>query len=120
MNRNVFGFTALLLFLLCAGVAWGHGPDYTPEETQWMERQHAVDGTKCCDRHDTVVGPDVEWRIHNGQYQVLIDGSWHPVPAELVIRRTSDNPWPNQAIVTYSVYPGGRVRIWCLWPGVVM
>jgi len=118
MDRNLFGAFWLAIFILLAGYAWSHGQHFTNEENDWLNAQYAPDDTKCCDRHDTVVGPDVEWRIHGGQYQVLIDGTWHHVRPEGVMRRTSDNPWPGQAIVTYIVM-GGRAYILCFWPGVV-
>jgi hypothetical protein len=109
----------MMLGLLWCWEAFGHGQHFTNEENDWLNEQYASDGTKCCDRDDAVVGPDVEWRIQNGQYQVLINGAWYTVPTERVMRRTPGNPWPNQAIVTYSVFTH-NIHIWCFWPGMVM
>jgi hypothetical protein len=119
MNRNLFAALWVAAMLLCAGYAWGHGQHFTDAENDWLNVQYASDGTKCCDRKDAVVGPDVEWRIHGNQYQVFINDIWLPVPAERVMRRTPSNPWPGQSIVTYSLF-NGRAYIWCFWPGVVM
>ncbi len=120
MNRNVFGAIWLVVFLLIAEYAWGHGQHFTDQENDWLNAQYSPDATKCCDRHDTVVGPDVEWRIEGGQYQVLISDVWRNVRPGAVVPRTPDNPWPGQAIVTYSLFPGGGLHIWCFWPGMVM
>lgn len=118
----VYALRAILMalgLLLCIKLALAHGQHFTDEENDWLNEQYASDGTKCCDRHDTVVGPDVEWRIQGGQYQVLINDVWYTIPPERVMRRTPDNPWPGQAIVTYSLY-GQRAMVWCFWPGQVM
>jgi hypothetical protein len=73
---KVARIAALLLAL--AAPAFAHG-NFTPEEEAWLERQRAVDGTKCCDRHDAHVGQNVEWRLQGGRYQVRIQGEWRDI-----------------------------------------
>lgn len=102
---------ALLLGLPVA--ALGHG--YTAEENAWLERQRALDGTKCCDRSDAHVSPDVEWRSPDGRrYEVRIGGTWVPVPPGRIMRedRADPSPWGQAALLFHS--PQGV--IWCFRP----
>jgi len=120
MNRNIFGFTALLLFLLCAGYAWAHGPDYTPEETQWMERQHAVDGMKCCAPYDFHVLQDPEWRMHAGHYEIRHNNEWHRVPAGRLLAHNPADPTPFPGIALLFRTSHLRPTVWCFFPPPLM
>jgi hypothetical protein len=97
-----------------------HG-NYTHEEIEWMERQNARDGEKCCNEHDVHIGQDVTWRINAARthYEVQISGQWHQVPTGRIraIDREDPSPFGSEAILFYSVYPSG-LRIWCFNPDV--
>ncbi len=98
-----------------------HGGPFTSEEIAWMERQHALDGTKCCNEHDVYVGQMVQWRIHRGHYEVLISGQWEQIPPGRLMEHLPDDPtpFPGEALLFYSIYPSGH-RIWCFFPPPLM
>jgi hypothetical protein len=104
---------ALAVLLLLAVGAQAHDAGFTREENAWLERQRAVDGTKCCNEHDVTVGEHVRWRITNGAYEVMIDGAWRPIPpGQLMQSRPNDpTPWPGRALL----FRTGQT-IWCFFP----
>ena len=93
---------AALALMLLAGPAMAHG--FTAEENAWLNRQRALDGMKCCDETDVHVSPDVEWRHVGGRYEVMIRGSWVPVPPGRIMReRPGDpSPWGQAALLFHS------------------
>lgn len=108
---------ALVAGLVLVSVASAHDRRFTAEENAWLERQRAVDGTKCCNEHDAFVGLEVEWRLVGGRYEVRIDGAWMEVlPGRLMRHRAEDpTPWPGQALLFFSA-PAMPQRIWCFFP----
>ncbi len=121
MSRNLFGAVCIALLLLCARYAWGHGQHFTPEENNWLERQKAVDGTKCCNRFDTVTGIRVNWRTHQGRYEVQLGTTWHRVePGNVMAHNQADpSPFGHEALLFYSII-GGRLHLWCFSPEPLM
>jgi hypothetical protein len=109
----------LCLWAIIASAAFGHA-NITDAENEWLNRQRAIDGTKCCDRHDTHVGEGVEWRIERGRYQVRIQGAWRDVPPERVMRHNpaDPTPWPGQALLFWSPVPShpDGFLLWCFFP----
>ena len=107
---------AALVALPLAAAA--HGPHFSPEEVAWMDRQHALDGMKCCDERDVTIGLAVRWRMQGRHYEVLIGGRWWQVPPGRMLRHnTADpSPFPGEAILFYSPMPDGTPRIWCFSP----
>ena len=85
---------------------------------EWLDRQRALDNTKCCALYDLHVLTDVEWRIHGGSYEVRIRNSWHTVPPGRMLDPKPDDPSPfaGHAIVFYTLYTDGRVQIYCFQP----
>ena len=109
----------LLFFLL--GEALAHGQQFTQEENDWMERQNAVDGTKCCDRHDVHFLDSPNWRMKNAGYEVLVEGKWHEVPPGRTRAINPEDPSPfgdGQALLFYSVH-SDVVYIWCFTPSTL-
>lgn len=111
---------ALLAALLLALPAAAHGPTFTDAENQWLNRQRALDGTKCCDRHDAHVGQNVEWRIVAGRYQVRIRDEWRDVPPGRMMRHdpSDPTPWPGEALLFWSPVPShpDGFLLWCFFP----
>jgi hypothetical protein len=110
----------LLAALLLAAPAAAHTPGLTADENEWLDRQRARDGTKCCDFRDVFIGRMVEWRIEGGRYQVKISGEWRDVPpGRLMQHDPSDpSPFPGEAMLFYSLspyYPNG-FHLWCFSP----
>lgn len=119
-----FGVNALIRTLLLAACialpAAAHRVEFTPAENEWLNRQRAVDGTKCCDETDAHVGLSVEWRITGGRYQLRIAGAWVDVPPGRIMRHdpADPSPWPGEALAFYTLspfFPGG-FRLWCFRP----
>ena len=108
--------TIALAMLLCQPAA-AHVPAFTEAENDWLNRQRALDGTKCCDRHDAHIGLNVRWRIFDGRYEVWIEGRWRVVPQGRLMRHDASDPtpWPGMPHLFYSDYPSGPV-IWCFAP----
>jgi hypothetical protein len=110
----------MAVVLLLAVPALAHAPALTEAENAWLERQRAVDGTKCCDRRDVHVGLAVEWRMQGGRYQVRIQGRWHDVPPGRLLRPRADDPspWPGQALLFWSLAPhtAPGFSLWCFFP----
>ena len=108
-----------LLCLAFCGPALAHGA-FTPDENDWMNRQRAVDGTKCCDERDAHVGENVEWRLVGGRYQVRIQGEWRDVPEGrlLQINPADPSPFGGAALLFYSPSPHapGGLHLWCFQP----
>jgi hypothetical protein len=120
-----FWLTWLLILVLGITYAFSHqaqhGGPFTPEEIEWMERQYAHDGTKCCNERDVYVGEVVEWRMRHGHYQVRISGQWENVPPGRLMQHVANDPtpFPGQALLFYSIYPHGH-HIWCFFPPPLM
>lgn len=104
---------AFALALLAAPFAIAHDGRFTAEENAWLERQRAVDGTKCCNEHDVTVGVRVRWRMVAGRYQVEIAGAWRDVPPGRVMHHDIADPSPfgSEALLFHT---GGM--IWCFSP----
>lgn len=122
MSRyGIFWLAYLVLLALAIGHAYGHGQHFTHPEIEWMERQNARDGTKCCNEHDVHVGQNVAWRINAARthYEVQISGQWHQVPTGRIraIDRDDPSPFGHEALLFYSVYPSG-IQIWCFQPDI--
>ena len=122
MNRyGIFWLAYFIVLLLAAGHAFGHqaqhGGPFTNDEIEWMERQHARDGIKCCNERDVYVGQVVEWRMSRGHYEVKISGNWQQVPAGRIMQHIDGDPspFPGEALLFYSIYPSG-LNIWCFSP----
>jgi hypothetical protein len=117
---KVVWITYLALLVFGISQAYGHG-SYTHDEIEWMERQHARDGEKCCNEHDVHIGQDVTWRMNAARthYEVQINGAWHQVPNGRIraIRENDPSPFGYESLLFYSIYPSG-LRIWCFSPDV--
>ena len=115
---------ALAAVIAGCTAATGHGLGFTREENAWLDRQRAIDGTKCCDERDAHVGENVEWRMVGGRYEVFVNGGWFPVPPERVMRSNPDDPspWGSAALLFYSPgvhWPNGFM-LWCFRPGILL
>lgn len=108
---------AVMLAACVALPAAAHQVTYTAEQNAWLNRQRALDGTKCCDETDVRVGVNVEWRISGGRYQLKISGAWVDVPPGRMMRFNpgDPSPWPGEPLAFYSLSPGGHV-LWCFFP----
>lgn len=104
----------ILLGLLWCFQALGHGSQFTADEVAWMDRQRAVDGTKCCNEHDIFMLSDPQWRVSSGHYEVRAFGAWHQVPPGRMMRYVADDPspFPGEVFVFYSRV-GSGIMIWC-------
>lgn len=112
---------ALALAACIALPASAHRVEFTAEQNAWLNRQHARDGTKCCDETDAHVGMNVEWRIQGGRYQLHVSGAWVDVPPGRMMRfnPADPSPWPGEALAFYSLFPSGHV-LWCFFPENLM
>lgn len=124
MSRHavkIFWLAYFAVLVLAAGHAFGHGEHFTHDEIEWMERQYARDGEKCCNERDVFVGQNVTWRINAARthYEVLIQDTWQQVPTGRIRNVNPDDPSPfgHEALLFYSIYPSG-LRIWCFSPDV--
>ena len=105
-----------LLLALLATPAAAHihpeqGSRLTPHN-EWLNRQVAIDGMKCCDEHDTEILADFRWRMVGGRYEVEIDGAWVPIPPGRVMRPNPADPTPYQEALLFRTGPS----IWCFMP----
>lgn len=120
MYRAIVFWFSVITFLFCGAYAWGHGAQYTAEETAWMERQYAIDGMKCCAPYDFHVIQDPEWRMRDGHYEVRVHNQWHQVPRGRLLRHIPEDPspFPGQALLfrTNSNPP----TVWCFYPPPLM
>jgi hypothetical protein len=111
---------AVVMLVGAGRAAWGHGAGFTAEENAWLERQRAVDTTKCCNDRDAHVGHAVDWRMVAGRYQVRIQGEWRDVPpGRLMQHNPADpTPWPGQALLFWSPSPHVPTgfHLWCFFP----
>ena len=109
-------FAGMAVLILLSGEARAHG--FSPAEDAWLNRQHALDGMKCCDATDAHVAPDVEWRHVAGRYEVRIRGAWVPVPPGRIMREVPSDPSPwGQAALLFHSRAG---QIWCFRPEPLM
>lgn len=108
------------LAFLAAFPVKAHGPLFSQDENAWLNRQRAVDGTKCCDRNDAHVGQNVEWRIVGGRYQVRIRDEWRDVPPGRIMQHNPSDPtpWPGEALLFWSPSPHveSGFHLWCFFP----
>jgi hypothetical protein len=115
---------ALAILALLSLPAAAHERRFTPEENAWLNRQRAVDGTKCCDEHDAHVGQRVRWRMVAGGFEVHVGGAWLAVPPGRMMRRApgDPSPWGVEALLFYSPAPylPAGVQIWCFSPEPLM
>jgi hypothetical protein len=79
----------------------------------WLNRQRALDNTKCCDEHDVEVLVDPRWRITAAGYEVFFSERWHPVPAGRLMQPNPQDPtpYPGQALLFRT-----GATIWCFTP----
>jgi hypothetical protein len=112
---------ALGCLALLAVPAAAHDRGFSREENAWLNRQRAVDGTKCCDEHDAHVGLRVTWRMQGGRFQVRIGTEWRDVPPGRIMRHdpADPSPWGSEALLFYSPTGGGPM-IWCFSPEPLM
>lgn len=100
--------------------ARGHG--FSAEENEWLNRQRALDGEKCCDERDAHVAPNVEWRVTADRrgYEVRINGEWRLVPAGRIMRENpaDPSPWGQAALLFHAPWAGGP--IYCFRPEPLM
>lgn len=120
-RRRIAAAIALAALVAAAAApAWGHGQTFTADENAWLNRQRAVDGTKCCNERDAMVGEVVDWRLRGGVYEVLIQGAWRPVPPGRLMRHNpaDPSPWPGQALLFWSPAPShpDGFHLWCFYP----
>lgn len=111
---------AMLAAVLFAAPAAAHTPGLTAEENDWLDRQRARAGMKCCDYRDVFIGRAVEWRMVAGRYQVRITGEWRDVPeGRLMMPREGDpSPFGGEALLFYSLNPSwpAGYQLWCFMP----
>ncbi|MBY0310068.1 hypothetical protein K2Q16_02915 [Patescibacteria group bacterium] len=100
--------------------AGAHGPQYTPAEAEWMMRQYAVDGMKCCAPYDFFVLQDPEWRMNNGHYEIRYNNEWHRVPAGRMMRHNPQDPTPFPGITLLFRNNGVPPTIYCFFPPPLM
>jgi len=119
MRAVYFAVTNVLMLLVF--LTWetlAHGQKFTQAENDWMERQTAVDGFKCCNQHDVHFLEDPDWRMGKTGYEVLINGVWHEVPPGRLRQIDQSDPSPfgqDHALLFYSVH-GKTTHIWCFTP----
>lgn len=107
------GMRPVVVALLLTSSAMAHDTGFTAEENAWLDRQRAVDGTKCCNEHDVTIGERVQWRMTAGRYEVLIGETWRPVPPGRLMQSIPDDPtpWPGRALLFRT-----GTMIWCFFP----
>jgi len=93
----------------------GQFANVPPEVREWFEHLRSPNGVPCCSYAD---GHRTGYDMRQGQYWVLIEGEWYPVPSEAVIKTA--NP-VGEAIVWYvSTYADVRAdpkyRVLCFVP----
>lgn len=102
----------LAVVIIGAGAGASHAappPNPDPGLSRWFGDLVDPDtGIPCCDETDCRV---VEERVTNDHFEVLLEGRWHTVPAEKVLRRR-ENPI-GRAVLCYSKALG----IMCFVPG---
>lgn len=64
---------------------------------EWFNQLRSSGGALCCSDADGTALSDVDWDVKAGHYRVRIDGKWHDVPDDAVIKQ------PNRA---------GRTMVW--------
>ncbi len=106
-----------IILLLVANVASAHiDPHNAPLHAQhndWLNRQYALDGMKCCDPTDVEVLIDPRWRIVNNRYEVFFNDAWHEVPPGRLLRPNPDDPSPYGEALLFRSTVG---NIWCFQP----
>jgi hypothetical protein len=89
------------------------------EVREWFEHLQSPNGVPCCSYAD---GHRTGYDMRQGQFWVPIEGEWHPIPPEALIK--TPNP-VGEAIVWYRLlsaeeYPGvssdPKYRILCFIP----
>lgn len=112
---------AILAAIIALPLTLAHlDPENAPLHAQhndWLDRQRSADGTKCCDQADVEVLVDVRWRIVAGNYQVLLDGSWVPVPPGRLLRPNPDDPTPYHDALLFRSRVGRT--IFCFQPATL-
>ena len=86
------GAVAALLALVSAAVHAQPPAMTDPDLAPWFQSlQSPALGISCCDQADGHILKDSEWRQNGDAYEVTIENTWVPVPAQAVLDRT-DNP----------------------------
>ena len=109
--RAVLALLLALPFAVAAHIHPEQGARLTPHN-DWLNRQRAVDGTKCCDEHDTEILTDFRWRIVGGRYEVEIGGAWVEIPPGRMLRPNPDDPTPYAEALLFRT----GSSIWCFQP----
>lgn len=105
----------LFVLLLFMGVALAHPPEH--RFYKWFREQHSLKGVWCCNESDGYSLPETEWRMRNGEFEALIEGQWHTIPAEKLVRDPG-NP-TGHAAIWYMKLRNGAINIYCFAPGML-
>lgn len=103
---------AIIAALLGATVA-AHDHHY-PELDNWY-RSLQANGVPCCSGHEATPLSDVEWRSHEGHYQVRLDDNWIDVPDKAIVKA------PNLAgkTLVWVFNANGHPLVRCFLPGTM-
>lgn len=121
MMVRLFVILSLSLLALSSARA-APPPGSTGQYHDWFDRQLVPDGSgkSCCKEGDGHILSDDDWRIREGEYEVLISGEWVRFP------NTGDGHLGNK-VLGYTGNPTGHPVAWyasasviyCLAPGTV-
>jgi len=110
-------FLLTLLSPLAPLLVWGtlslqrHTHDSGPLK-EWFNSLESGRGP-CCSGAEGRVLRDVDWQVHDGHYEVLLNDQWVPVPDEAVLHQ------PNLAgpTMVWPIWVSGKPVVRCFMPG---
>jgi hypothetical protein len=83
---------------------------------KWFDNLKSEYGWCCSDADGTAL-VDTDWESHDGHYRVRVEGNWHDVPDEAVIKKPNRDGrtivWPMHVWEELSF----KIAIRCFMPG---
>lgn len=116
---RLVAFLVVLLLSTQANARLAPDAVVDPELHAWFERQHAIDGTWCCDLGDGHMVEADDWRHSDDgkHYEVRIEGGWRQIEPGWLRRTDEPNP-TGKGIVWYRVNNDeSGLIIYCFAPG---
>lgn len=105
----------LLLFATKSHAMEGDGHSMSPHK-EWFASLKNRLGDACCSDADGTALLDADWEADaNGKYRVRIDGEWHVVPDEAVLK----GPNMDGRTIVWPLNGALGFRIRCFIPGVM-
>lgn len=102
------------LFIGPSALARDDGRYAQSPNKKWFEGLTDQNNSVCCDGSDGMRLEDPDWEFNGDSYRVKLDGDWHEVPKQSVVKQKNDR---TSFAVVWPITINGKIKIRCFLPG---